>query len=66
MDEETANTVQVVTAVIAVSTVTVAALILQPVPTPELAVLVGSSFTSILALLGVHYGIRIIRKNGNG
>lgn len=63
---EWARAVQVVAGILAVAVITVTSLVSQPTGETELWVTVGSSFTLIAALLGVHYSIAVVqKKNGS-
>lgn len=57
MDEDTARAIQTVAALIAVSVITVTAILHRSQPSGGTLSLIGSAFVLIASLLGVHYGI---------
>lgn len=64
MRESTGHTVQAVSGILAAVIITVAAISTQPTGSNEVNILVGSAFTLIAAIVGVHYGIRV-KRNGD-
>ena len=64
MDEDVAHTIQTVSAIIAVSAISIAILALRPTSQTEVFAILGSSFSLIAALLGVHYTVRTVRNGG--
>ena len=66
MDEAVAHTIQTVVGIIAVAAISIAILALRPTTQTEFFAVLGSSFSLIAAILGVHYSIRWVRTNGHG
>jgi Na+(H+)/acetate symporter ActP len=62
MKESTARAVQVVAGVAAVVIITVVAIVTTPEPTTEVWAMIGSAFALIGGLLGVHYGVEVVRN----
>jgi hypothetical protein len=61
------RTIQVVAAVMATVIIAVTALLVARDPGTEYVLaVIGSSFTLVAALLGVHYGFQFANGNGNG